>query len=49
MLSRYLEMWVSDYISDKEFADQYDKILKEGVDAQIEGLGTDTTGWKKAD
>ncbi len=49
MLSRYLEMWVSDYISDQEFLDQYDKILKEGVEAQIEGLGVDTTGWKKSE
>ena len=42
-------MWVSDYIDDKTFLEQYDKILKEGVEAQISGLGVDTTGWKKAE
>ena len=48
MLSRYLEMWVSDYIDDKTFLEQYDKILKEGVEAQIEGLGVDTNGWEES-
>lgn len=49
LTSRYLELWVSGYIDDNKFIEQYDKALKKGIEDQISGLGVDTTGWKKAD
>lgn len=47
LMSRYLEMWVWDYIGDEEFIEKYDKALYQGVQDQIAGLGIDTTGWQK--
>lgn len=47
LMSRYLEMWVWDYISDEEFIEKYDKALYQGIQDQIRGQGIDTTGWTK--
>ena len=46
-MSRCLEMWVWDYISDEEFIEKYDKALYQGIQDQIKGQGIDTTGWTK--
>ncbi len=47
LMSRYLEMWVWDYIDDATFIEKYDKALSDGIEAQIKSMGIDTSGWKK--
>ena len=44
-MSKYLEMYVRDMISQDAFIDGYNKELQTGVKDQAAGLGLDTTGW----
>ncbi|MDD4107098.1 MAG: extracellular solute-binding protein [Prolixibacteraceae bacterium] len=44
-MSKYLEMYVRDMISQEEFIVGYNKELETGTQSQANGLGLDTTGW----
>ena len=44
-MSKYLEMYVRDMISQEEFIAGYNMELEAGVQGQIKGLGIDASGW----
>lgn len=45
-MSRQLEMWVKNMITDAEFVQNYDKELEKGITEQISAFGVDTSAWK---
>lgn len=44
-MSKYLEMYVRDMISQEQFISGYNQELHKGIEKQAEGLAIDTTGW----
>ena len=45
-MSRQLEMWVKNMITNEEFVENYDKELLKGIEEQVKAFEIDATTWK---